>query len=343
MRISPWILATVFPLWFGLFPAEGHSPGLAGGEAHTLEQGRSSVSIDYEFIRLRALSDAAMAAAVTPSTHVHSLKTIASVAASFAYGVTDNLTVILRMPWVRRTGIREAHVHDPLDPVSFHQLGTSSGVGDLTGIAQYRFMHDHVRGIDAAVLIGVKAPTGKTNARTNDGDLFDAEFQPGSGSWDVIFGAAFSKEFGGPFSVHSSVMYVVAGTGTQDTDLGDRFAYNLSLVYRITGPDAHVGALAHSEPHRHSHPIVYKAKASAPAPALDVMLELNGDWHAKSRTQGVADPNSGGHTLYLSPGLRLTVDRWSGYVSVGVPIVNELNGTQAKPRWRALTGASVNF
>jgi hypothetical protein len=334
--------------------ALAHHPGIGGNEnagpvntiaAATLEQGRAAISIVHEFIKVRALSDASMAAAVTPETHVHSLKSIASVAASFAYGVTDDLTVSLRLPWVRRSGMREAHLHDPMDPVSFHQLGDTAGLGDLTAIAQYRFLNDRVRGTEAAVLLGVKAPTGRTGERTDGGALFDAEFQPGSGAWDGIAGAALSRRLGGPLSLHANVLYLLAGTGAQDTNLGDRFLYNVALVYRLSGADGvAVGALAHSEPHAHGpFPHAHKVPPPPPGPALDAMLELNGEWHAKMKSEGVRDPNSGGNTLYLSPGLRLSVDRWSGYVSVGLPVVNDLNGTQAKPGWRVLTGASMGF
>jgi hypothetical protein len=335
--------------------AHAHHPGIGGNEsagpiytisAATLERGRSAVSIVYEFIRMRALSDADMAAAVTPETHVHSLKSIASAAASFAYGVTDNLTVSLRLPWVRRTGMREAHLHDPLDPVSFHQLGDASGVGDLTAMAQYRFLNNQAAGLAAAVLLGVKAPTGRTSARTDGGSLFDAEFQPGSGSWDGIFGVAASQQLRGPLSFHANVQYVLSGTGTQQTELGDRLLYNAAFVYRLSGlAGSPVGALAHSDSGGHQHfPRVLKAAPPPPSgPALDAILELNGEWHAKTKAEGAIDPNSGGNTLHLSPGLRLTVDRWSGYLSAGVPVFNDLNGTQAKPSWRVLTGASLGF
>ncbi len=55
------------------------------------------------------------------------------------------------------------------------------------------------------------------------------------------------------------------------------------------------------------------------------------------------DPNSGGNVVYLSPGLRLSHERWPGFVSLGVPIINDLNGLQAEPDWRLLTGVAVNF
>ena len=75
--------------------------------------------------------------------------------------------------------------------------------------------------------------------------------------------------------------------------------------------------------------------------ALDALLELNGEWHDRQRTAGIIDPNSGGNTVYVSPGLRLTVENWSSYVLVGVPVVNDLNGIQAAPSWRLMGGVSV--
>ena len=38
---------------------------------------------------------------------------------------------------------------------------------------------------------------------------------------------------------------------------------------------------------------------------LDLVLELNGEWHDKQRIAGIPDPNSGGTTVYLSPGVRV--------------------------------------
>jgi hypothetical protein len=61
------------------------------------------------------------------------------------------------------------------------------------------------------------------------------------------------------------------------------------------------------------------------------------------RSAALRTPNSGGNVVFLSPGLRLSHERWSGFVSVGVPVVNDLNGVQAEPDWRVLTDVSVNF
>jgi hypothetical protein len=206
----------------------------------------------------------------------------------------------------------------------------------------------HKSQIEAALLLGVKLPTGVTDRHTDTGELFDAEFQPGSGSWDGLFGLAASKRIG-PWSFDANVLYILATEGTQDTDLGDRFQYNAAVSYRILGgPQAaamHLGALPdpmyHGGPRSQRH--VHEEIAVPRGPALDLVLELNGEWHAKTVAAGVMDVNSGGNVVFLSSGLRYSIDKWSGFVSVGIPVVNDLNGLQAEPEWRLFTGLSVGF
>jgi hypothetical protein len=73
------------------------------------------------------------------------------------------------------------------------------------------------------------------------------------------------------------------------------------------------------------------------------VLELNGEWHAKQVEGGVKDQNSGGNVIYISPGLRLSMDKWSGFVSVGIPVIRDPNGIQAEPDFRIATGISLAF
>src|SRR5262245_44011281 len=93
------------------FPALAHHPTAVSGaggagpintfSATTLDQGQSALGAAYEFIRFGGLSDAALAAGATLSgTHDHSIRTIASVAVMLSYGVTNDLTVSARLPWI---------------------------------------------------------------------------------------------------------------------------------------------------------------------------------------------------------------------------------------------------
>ena len=346
------------------FPAFAHHPGGIGNSgssgpintisATTLPQGISVATFVYDHIGLDPLSDAALANVVEqaaangdPHAHAHSLETISSPSLNFAYGLRDDLMLAVRLPYVHRSGIREAHYHEADGEAELHSRGSASGIGDLSLLAQWRFLDDRTSGTELALLLGGKAPTGATHETDRDGERFDAEFQPGSGSWDALAGLAMTQR-SGPWSFDASVLYTATSTGALDTDLGDRLHYGASVAYRISGfmtaalpaPMFH-GAKPHEpgdDGHKHQHRHV-----EASAPALDLILELNGEWHQRQDIAGEIDANSGGHTLYLAPGLRLSMDKWSAFASLGIPVVDNLNGVQAEPDWRLVAGVSIGF
>ena len=188
----------------------------------------------------------------------------------------------------------------------------------------------------------LRTPTGKTGERDDQGELFEAEFQPGSGSWDPMLGIALSRAQG-RWSVDGNVLYTIATEGTQHTDLGDRFHYNGAVTYRLKGGDAEAAheAMPHShngQSHHHDH-----APLSPTGLVIDAVLELNGEWQAKQDVAGETDPNSGGNVVFLSPGVRVASNNWSGFVTVGLPIVNDLNGLQSEPTYRLFGGVLVGF
>jgi len=348
-------------------PAFAHHPsgvGSTGGagpintiSASPLDKGETAASIAFEWIKFDPLSNAFLAdfgATHGHDVHVHSLSSIMAPAISFGYGLTADFTISARLPVVVRTDIKEAAHEHPgggapaVGAVDF--LGDSAGIGDLTLLGQYRFYNNRATRAELALLLGVKAPTGVTDRHTDTGELFDAEFQPGSGSWDGLFGAAVTKRIG-PWSFDANVLYVLVTEGTQNTDLGDRLLYNAAVSYRLLRGAAdgvaamRLGALPdpmwHGGPGSHQHGHVHQEVSTGPA--LDLVLELNGEWHAKQVENGIKDPNSGGNTLFLAPGLRFSKDNWSSFVSVGIPIINDQNGIQAEPEVRVVTGLSVTF
>lgn len=359
-------------------PAEAHHPGGGGNtgsggaintiSADTLAEGMFAASIRYEFIRLGQLSDADLIAAANRGTHAHSLRSIDSLSLSVAYGITNDLTLAVRASGVRRSDIREAHEdmlsgghmgimnsHEMSNLMSadgINRRGNSAGFGDVTMLGQYRFHSNAQTGTSAAVLFGFKAPTGNTSQRDAYGQLFQAEFQPGSGSWDGLIGAAFTKRTG-RWAFDVSGLYYLINNGTQNTNLGDRFLFGTAVSYRLVGP---VGSAKEIELHEycmqprnqlqehclyhanHDHSDMKKTPYT-----LDLVLELNGEWHDKQRIGGIPDPNSGGTTVYLSPGVRVGFDRFSSFVSFGVPVVNQHNGVQSKPDYRILTGIGARL
>jgi hypothetical protein len=349
LALASLVSAVVSSGSFAHHPGGPGNTGNAGPiitlSATTLDQGTGIAALVFDYMGLDALSDATLVRAAEHAhehgghAHIHSLDAIFSPSLNLAYGVTNDLTVSLRLPYVLRTDIREAHVHG--DEAEVHARGDSEGLGDLSAMAQWRFFNNEARGTEAALVLGVKAPTGDTDERDREGERFDAEFQPGSGSWDGMFGVALTQH-AGAWSFDASVLCTLVTEGVQSTDLGDRVQFGVAVSYRLAGPegaDHHHGAHGHAAGHHHDH----EHEHATGGPALDLILELSGEWQDEQEIAGERDPNSGGTVVYLAPGVRLTKDRWSGFVSVGIPVVNELNGIQAEPDWRLISGITLGF
>ncbi len=308
----------------------GSASPIATESGITLPEGKVSTGFRAEYIKLDEYSDSKLQdlREADAEADLHSVESLWSLSVSAAYGLTDDLTIGVRLPFILRDNIREpahgAH-HDDDDhdePVEIESLGNVEGIGDTTIYGQYRFFKND--GTNISALLGIKAPTGKTSRYSADGhELLDTEFQPGSGSWDGILGLAFTQQLAA-FSVNASTVYTIASEGAQDTDLGDIFSYNFALSYRLFGQQG----------------LSYEA----PKFALDTILEFNGEWRDKEENRNVKDNNSGGNIVYISPGVRLTAGKnISVGASFGIPIVQNTNGNQVEPDYRVISSINFNF
>ncbi len=327
------LFATAASLMFAT-PAFAHHPSAPGngntsGPINTLsatpaEKGGFSVGLAYESTTFDALGDKTLEAAEAAAAgHVHSLDELQSSALIFGFGVTDDVTLSVRLPYLVRGGVRTGHFHGGVPQVEAE--GGSSGIGDISALLQWRVLS--AENTDVSLFGGVKAPTGEDDVRNDFDDAFATEFQPGSGSWDLTAGAAVTRR-AGHWSFDASALYTFAGENNDDDDLGDRLAYGVAASYRVLGhPPHHV----HQGIGEHSHW------------GVDLVLELNGEWHDEAAEGGETDPNSGGNVVFLAPGVRVVARAWAGYLSAGVPVVLDMNGVQAEPELRLTAGIARRF
>jgi hypothetical protein len=275
-----------------------------------LAPGGWSGGLRWELQQSDRLSDAEMIQIKTddPGADVHSVDQVSVISLDFAYGLSENLTLGLTLPWVERKDVRVPENTDAGAEISYD--GDSTGLGDLKVFGLWRFFREAATTSHAGLLFGLSMPTGKDNDTDLNGETFEQEFQTGSGSWDPFLGVAYTRGFG-RIGLDLSATYTLVNEGSQSTDLGDYFAYNAGLAYALT-PDA---------------PLRWTA-----------VLELNGLWRDKQVIGSETDPNSGGKWLELTPGITLSGKSWSTFANAGFPLVNDPNGDQDKHDFRVLLG-----
>jgi hypothetical protein len=257
---------------------------------------------------------------------VHSVDRIINTSLSVGYGVTDDLTLSVRLPYIERKNIRAGHLED--GDAETHSHGDSSGLGDLLLFGQYRILE--TGNTDVALLLGTKAPTGKTDDKDDTGVRFETEFQPGTGSWDFLIGGAISH-INGNLGYHANVLFNKTGEGSQSTEIGDILSYNLATTYRLNGED-------HSQ-HQHTH----HHGSDKTAIKWDAIIELNGETRRKNKIAGHSEAHSGGTAMFVSPGLRVTAGNVGGFISIALPIIENMNGIQTDVDVRLIAGLSITL
>jgi len=117
----------------------------------TLPVGMWATGLITQFIQFDNASDAKLLNYQAQHGDVHSVSTLLIPSVFAAYGVTDDLTLGLRVPWVLRSGVKSPN--EDGDAV-LHQ-GDPAGFGDVSLFGQYR-VFIHARQFESA-LVGRRA------------------------------------------------------------------------------------------------------------------------------------------------------------------------------------------
>lgn len=359
LSLTPLLTVTAVLADHPTLSLEDGSPGpITTISAVTLSEGTLSVAQVNQFIFFDGLSDAELLAYSDRVDHVHSTDRVISSSLNAAYGMSDDLTLGFSLPFLWRTNLREvveqrtgakgaatgpeptpkhggiSHDDDhggngATQPI-VENVGDSDGLGDATMYVQYRFLHDEAADRHLSAITGMKMPTGDTDIRADEGYLLAAHHQAGSGSWDPMLGLAYTQGLG-RWSFDASALYLFANDGVRNSNLGDVFNYNAAVSYRLLG--AHEDDVAHHDGVAHEHPTT-----------LDLILEANGDFRDEVVENDLVDTNTGGNLIFLSGGTRLAWGHsWAATLSVGAPVLEDLNGIQSEPVMRLLFGVSKAF
>jgi hypothetical protein len=228
-----------------------------------------------------------------------------------SYGFDADWSFKLGIPVVRRD-----HLHDLVDETS-EQPATPeqwrfTRLGDVQAIARRQFS-GAASDLALALFGGLKLPTGSIRVANGDGTRAERALQPGSGTTDLVVGAAARKAVGP----------------------ADAFFGQASLTQALNSREAF-------KPGRRTE---WSAGWShAFSPALGTVLQVNMRHRGRDAGAQAEPDNSGSTTVDLSPGVTFSAGHAATlYAYLQLPVYQKVNGIQLVPRRALAVGWTSDF
>jgi len=306
----------------------GSGGGLQVSGPQTLGRGKIASNLAFTYVRPERRSDSTLTGLADQHIHAHSADRHLRTTLAVAFGATDRLTFSVSLPYLRHDGLAEGeHGHSGGSSINtVVRRGNVGGIGDASLLAKYRLLGTGPAGL--SLLGGLKAPTGSTRHRDDHGERLEIEHQPGSGSWDLVFGGAAGLPVAG-VQLDASLLYQRAGEGAMKTRLGDRLLGGVAISHRFGSSEHHHDDDTEA-PHGHS--------------SWDGFVELTGEWEGRQRIAGDVERESGGKAIFLSPGARFNAaSGWHASAGVGLPLWQSIRKSHPDTGYRLTFGIGLGF
>ncbi len=216
------------------------------------------------------------------------------------YGLTQSVAGIVTIPYL----------HKELRSTSGGSRITrqDAGIGDITVLGKARVYTRDISGGTSrlSLLGGLELPSGQSGDADARGKL-GRTLQLGSGSWDPIVGAAYSS-----------------------ATLDDQWDVSLAYQFNTTANKFEFGDVLKHTVAFQRRILPWRLPEQGGYTQVNVVLEANGVWAQKNHSGPSSVDNSGGYTLFLSPGLQAASKYAVVEFSVQLPVLQALNGNQVE-------------
>jgi hypothetical protein len=241
------------------------------------------------------------------------------------YGITPEFMVMAVVPY--KKGKTSGELDTTTTPVGLDTAGAgeTSGTGDIALLSRYTFLKNEAPDTTTVMagVFGIKFATGNTTAKSDSGEYLDSHLQAGTGSTDYLLGLSASRSYQ-RFSLSANLL----GTITTEGKFGQtRHTFGNALNYDGTGKYR-----------------IYPGAFEPTKPQLFIALGINGEVREREKIDGAVVPDSGGNTVYLSPGLQLVLaPHWVADLSYQHAVYHNLYGTQLGETYKVVSGVTYLF
>ncbi|QOV89202.1 transporter [Humisphaera borealis] len=308
MKTRNWLALCLLALC-PLTAHANHGPGTSGGgsatiSGETLAQGKWDFSLRHDYTNFQDISRAGAERRALKAGGFDSISESHLTTGGASYGLTDDLQINASIGYYKGNGFIDAEA-DGGDVES--GIADPEGLTDLQFNLKYRLLSGQPGNL--SVVGGVIAPTGRDDVALDNGEVLEPSSQPGTGAWAYQFGVAYSRYLTSHVTIDASGLYTLR-TEHDSFEVGDRLDLGVAVAYRLTD-------------------------SVKQFPNVSVFGEVNAVWLGKDEADGAKNDNSGGWTVYLTPGVRVRVNENLAFtVAPSFPVIQELNGEQVETRFK---------
>jgi hypothetical protein len=229
---------------------------------------------------------------------------------NIGYAISDNLTVEGLITWVNQ--------RRNITFFESQNLDQSSGFGDSVLLLRYNIEQLFGSNVGLNIGLGTKIPLGSSNETNTLGITLNADLQPGSIAWDLIFWTEFSSSFNFRPSMSISARVIFRDTGVNNSYFNEttyEFGNDIQSFVGIT--DQFVLGRTF----------------------LSSGVSIKYRKARKDKIGGFDLSNTGGNWISIVPNFSLNLSRAIIFsTSVELPVYSEVDGTQLTPTFRLTSG-----
>lgn len=271
----------------------------------TLSKGSFQIGVNYDYNNLNTLNFG------KETLNDNSrLRTTQSILLNLNYSILNNFSIEGLLTYVNQ--------QRKITQFGNENLDETSGIGDAVLLAKYKFETKKVQNLEFNIGIGAKIPLGSTNETSSEGIVLNADLQPGSNTWDIIYLVSLKKSFDlrPSFNVSGRIFYRVTGInnsyyGNTTYEFGNEFLSFLSISDLF---------------------VAFKTLVS---PSLSLKYRKA----VKDELDGIQLDNTGGRFVSLIPNLAINITPNITFsTKAELPIMSNVKGTQLTPTYRITTG-----
>ena len=243
------------------------------------------------------------------------LRTTHSVLVNAGYTITDRLSIEGLFSWVNQRRI--------INQFNSENIDETYGIGDAIALARYTILKNTTTNWTVNLGLGVKIPLGSSTEISDQGITLNADLQPGSNAWDMIYLVGASKTFDFRPTMAFSTRIVYRQTGENSDYFGDstyRFGNEIQAYFSVSDQFLIKNTLVNPG-------ITFKYRNAS-----------------NDQIQSIDLPNTGGDWVFIIPNFSIHIFQNIRFnAAAELPLYSRPDGIQLTPTYRLTTGFLFNL